>query len=137
MSFNKMKKNNFQRLLSIVLVVHTILQHGLIVNAASISHKGMKKNTLTDLQFAKGSFNMARDSIDSNNKTNKNNSIMLRIKGCISRTSKRLYKANHFNTCYSIEIGLDDDGGACIENSQFKFYNRNRKKVYTMKLNGV
>lgn len=46
MIFEKMKRNCFLQLFSIVLAVHTI-QDGLMVNAASASHKGMSNKQIS------------------------------------------------------------------------------------------
>lgn len=109
MIFNKMKRDCFLRLFSIVLAVHTI-QDGLIVNAASASHKGMTQCTLSRY-FSQCNLNCSNNihtyttnrHRQAQNNREKKGRRKLYIVYWVERMyilHEQLYKSPHFNTLF-------------------------------------
>lgn len=110
MFFDKMKRNYLLRLFSIVLAVHTI-QDGLIVNAATASHKGMTQCVLILAIFpiviwiVQIIYKHTRQAIRlcTDHRKNIQQNLYWIIRMC-TFLHELLNKSPHFTTFYSMEI---------------------------------
>lgn len=100
MIFDKMKRNYFVRLFSIVLAVLAVytIQDGLIVSAANAPHKGMNWNNKQDIQCTLNVLHAAWAywKID---KQIQNKIPKIEYNGC-DTSHERLYKSTHFNILF-------------------------------------